>query len=365
MKQTTSSSKFLSNIAATIIDLSLVFMMTAVAARGLSVWIYPRRWVYLLVFFLGYYLMSYLWKRQTLGQKVMGIALANKKDKPLQWWQILCREIVKSLFFIVFPAIFFVNETPYGMLSKRILWLLLYIVCLLLTCFLVRIITKRSLWDCMAGTCKIKWDSTNKSRLLFFLSYIVGGICFLCCLLLYNNYRNPNNEKICGFKYPFKYLDYPVNRQSLEYADFMRSVGQTPVEYLQSLFNQYDIVILHECSHRQQHEWEMIYELISSDDFIQNVGVVFTEYGNSMDQEDIDKFLHTEYDSDSSLNQTVPEVTYLMTYSYFDFLKRVNKLNSQLPDSLKIREYFCDVNTFAPSIKTREEHLNAKEIPLP
>ena len=294
MKQSFSSSKFLSNVAATVIDLSLVFMIMVVAARGLSAWIYPRRWVYLLVFFLSYYLVSYIWKRQTLGQKVMGLALANKKDNPLRWWQIVIREISKALLLIVVPAIFFFNETPYGMLGRRIFWLLVYIACLLIACFLVRIITKRSLWDCMVGTCKIKRDSTNKSLLIFFLFYIIGGVCIVLCLLLYNNYRNPNSETICGFKFPFKYLEYPVNKNSLECADYMRSVKQTPVEYLQSLFSQYDIVILEECSHRQQHEWEMIYELISSDDFIQNVGVIFTEYGNSMDQADIDRFINTK-----------------------------------------------------------------------
>lgn len=333
---------FLNCAAATFIDLSLVFMMTAMAARGLSAWIYPRRWVYLLVIFLSYYLISYLWKRQTLGQKVMGVALANKNDKPLRWWQIVIREISKALLLIVVPAIFFLNETLYGMLGRRTFWLLVYIACLLIACFLVRIITKRSLWDCMVGTCKIKQPTLQPFMKRFGISLLLAGAVFVFGLMLYNNTSNPGLTKVCGFKFPFKGMDYPQNFKARECADYMSGIAQTPVEYLLSLFEKYDIVILEEVSHQHVKEWEMIVQLVSSKEFINKVGHVFTEYGNSVDQLAVDTVLQTVYDSDSSLIQAIRNSTHTRKNDLY-FLRHVNLLNATLEDSLKIKVYPCDI----------------------
>jgi hypothetical protein len=125
---------------------------------------------------------------------------------------------------------------------------------------------------------------------------------------------------------------------------------KTASEYTLDQFQKYDYIIMTERSHAEKTQYDLYFEIINSEYFITNVGVIFTEIGSVSCSEKIQSFLMTEFTSDSLRNETLLEIYKDLTYSpiwekynFYYFLDSLNKINSALPDSLKIELYTSDI----------------------
>ena len=65
-----------------------------------------------------------------------------------------------------------------------------------------------------------------------------------------------------------------------EYEDFLADQHLSAKEYILSLFEKYDIVILCERDHREITQYDLILDVISDERFRAEVGNVYTEIGN-------------------------------------------------------------------------------------
>jgi hypothetical protein len=67
-----------------------------------------------------------------------------------------------------------------------------------------------------------------------------------------------------------------------KYVQFLRQQKQTPVDYLVSLFQTYDLVVLCERSHPEVTQYDLIYQLVADPRFQQQAGHVFMENGTRL-----------------------------------------------------------------------------------
>jgi hypothetical protein len=279
--------------------------------------------------------------QQTVGKYLMGIKLSQKNDKKLSLFVIFKREISKFGigFWLPFGIFYYLFDWSFNTYAN-----VLRILAIDSIVLIVYYLFKGELyWDTIAKTCKQKIYLSYKNKYLttfmligfFALSYLV--------LVLYNNINNPAQEKLLGFKIPFKRIEYPNNAKVLPYQHFLEKHRQDPKEYLLGLFDKYDIVILCENLHTEDTQWDFIYEVISDPRFVHQVGNIFTEYGFAKKQDKIDSFMHTTFPDDTALAKATATLTRYHSGNFYFFMQKLHKLNQTLPDSLKIREHFTDM----------------------
>jgi hypothetical protein len=146
-----------------------------------------------------------------------------------------------------------------------------------------------------------------------------------------------------------------TNHEPEKLSDYISCIKKmepykTASEYTLDQFQKYDYIILTERSHAEKTQYDLFLEIINSEYFITNVGTIFTEVGSVSCSEKIKRFLLTEFTSDSLRNETLLELYKDLTYSpiwekynFYYFLDSLNKINSTLPDSLKIELYTSDI----------------------
>ena len=135
------------------------------------------------------------------------------------------------------------------------------------------------------------------------------------------------------------------------YVAFLQRQSTAPADYILGLFERYDIVILCERTHSETTQWDMIYELTSDARFIDEVGVIFTEYGTVTLQPLLDEFLMAPDLSPEQAKQKLLHIARNLTpwwpiqlnRNFYDYLAKLRTLNGTLPQDKKIRLYFCDV----------------------
>jgi hypothetical protein len=165
-----------------------------------------------------------------------------------------------------------------------------------------------------------------------------------------NNHVQKSSLNILGFNYPEKYI-YPNNAKVKKYKEYLNKPHLSPKEYIFELFKKNNLVIICERFHPETTQWDLIYDIVSDKRFSDSIGNIFTEYGNQDKQNDVDKFLTTTYQNDSSRELAAANIMHNLVTAhplwfnspFFYFLTKLNIHNSTLPDSLKIREYFTNL----------------------
>ena len=134
------------------------------------------------------------------------------------------------------------------------------------------------------------------------------------------------------------------------YVSFLRKQSQNPVDYVMSLFQKYDIVILCERYHGEVTQYDMIYNIIRDERFVNKVGNVFTEVGSSSMNDHLHDFLFADGLTNNEVNTKALYIYRNLSwmpvwekYNFFDFLKRLSGLNRSLPMERKINLYFTDM----------------------
>lgn len=147
------------------------------------------------------------------------------------------------------------------------------------------------------------------------------------------------------------------------YVSFLRKQSQQPVDYVIGLFEKSDIVILCERSHGEITQYDLIYDIISDERFIDQIGILFTEIGSSTMNDFVHDFMFTDGLSNDEIEKKVLYIYRNLywvpiweKYNFFDFLTRLYSLNNSLTASMKIDIYFSDM-PFSWEGMTEESYL--------
>jgi hypothetical protein len=150
----------------------------------------------------------------------------------------------------------------------------------------------------------------------------------------------------CGKASPQGHVDSRI----APYVGFLEQGHHQPVEYVLDLFEAADLVVLCERVHPEMTQYEFFFNLLQDERFQREVGHVFTEIGSSSSQAALGEFLHSsvleETEAAERLNQIYEDLFYNAVwpnYNLYDFLRRVQRLNSHLPISRQVTVYPSDV----------------------
>lgn len=279
-----------------------------------------------------YYFVGLSFFRTTIGNQLFGFRL--KSDKPITRIGIAIRCFLETLVLWIMPSLIaiYLYRTYYESIT-----FLLFLIFYYLIIGIIHLIAQNPIWNWLFSY-RYCPEARDKRQILqrYILTTLAIFLGFFATMLC-NNIHNPGTDKFCGFKMPFKMREYPENRKAEQYAEFMRQ-QEDAKDYLLGLFEQNDIVVLEETFHDAIPQWDFIYEVVSDPRFIQAAGTVFIEYGDIKYQADIDSFLVAQFDSDSAREKALMEsgIFRLEGYNLSNFFRRVNQLNTSLPDSQKI-----------------------------
>ena len=344
-------------ISAFLIDLSIVFSFSILI--NLCVPLHPAIGTFQILIFL-LFLYSFIFhvtNSCTPGKYLLQVKLfTNSKEKPTFKTLIKREFLLKFLTgILLFLSIYFFFKNKNSHISSFIdINTSLFIVSILgfIVFLLVWLFIKNTWWDVFSGTLvehtEIPKYKFKKAYIFLILFY---GLSFSLIGIINNSHQN-HNFSFLGFKYPLNFKKYISNSSVKSHSDFLREQHTSPKDYIFDLFSENDIIILCERSHRETTQWDFIYDLVSDERFINKVGHVFTEYGASSKQAKVDSMLTKKFEDDTLLEKEIAKLMEFMNVGFFNFLKDLNKLNNNLPDSLKIHEYFTDLDIYSEYIQT-------------
>ncbi|MCG8332438.1 MAG: hypothetical protein MI974_32430 [Chitinophagales bacterium] len=141
------------------------------------------------------------------------------------------------------------------------------------------------------------------------------------------------------------FLTYALTAQiSLtEYTEFLRQKHLSPKEYVLSLFEHNDIVIIGERDHRDTTQYDLILDIIADDRFIQNVGHVYTEVGVINQTGRANEVLKEDYPNDQAFETALIDLYRAIDfnplwtkYNMYKYLKGIYNINKELSLTDKI-----------------------------
>ncbi|MBF0547279.1 MAG: hypothetical protein HQM08_22755 [Candidatus Riflebacteria bacterium] len=155
------------------------------------------------------------------------------------------------------------------------------------------------------------------------------------------------------------------------YIDFLTKPHLTPVDYVMSLFDKADIVIICERSHPEFTQYEFFLELAKDPRFIERVGTIFTEIGTIQMRPVIADFLQVEGLTSAQKEKKVLDISrslswmpYWGRYNFHVFLKCLCDINCGLSANRKIRLFPSDI-PFSWEGMTKKNTLNSWILSVP
>lgn len=344
------------------IDISLVYSLSIILRVMIWNVTFIRVDVIFITTLLFYYSLSYLFLNgQTPSKSLLGLRISEAQKGSLSLKKIVLREVIlKGICAILIPLYFikalFSIWTP--LLTIIILIILLSISILLLLIF------KRPWWELFSRTFAVK-ELNRKRNLKHSFLAIITVLTVAIFIIIY-----PFVIEKKDFKNTF-YPPYPVTAATAKYADFIKKSSQDPVDYIFELFKQNDIVVLSERLHPEYTQYQFISKIVSDERFIKDVGNIFTECGSVSFQDTLTSYLHSSFRTEDDLNKNTANLQrnsnaiwpLWSNTNLFDFFKHVNKLNNQLPDSIRINWYFTDLPVDWQTM-THEKQVKAYTNPL-
>lgn len=203
----------------------------------------------------------------------------------------------------------------------------------------------------------------RKTKAVFIAISLIFSIFILAILLSIINQSISFDEGQAAYSANFK---KPYSPEIEKYVNFLETAPKTdPVDYVISLFDKHDIVILCERDHRDVTQYELFYKIISDKRFIEKSGRIFTEIGTRTVNNRLDAFLKDDElnreKSDKQLMGLYRDMyreAFWDRYNLYDFLKKVKELNSSLTENEEISINFSDMpidwNTATADVYKRE-----------
>ena len=351
--------QLLSRISSFFIDLSIIYTLSILVDHFIP--LNPSIGVLqiLLIISFLYFLISYSIHGNTPGKYLLQIKLYTKQNKKAGILTLLKRELIYKYLIALISAliIFIFCKKSSSQISYFIDFntsILIVVILGLFVSILIWLIFKTTWWDAFSNT-KIEKTGSSKQKLKrnYFLLILFFGISYFLIAYL-NNQNQKNDLSFLGFKYPQNFNSHALNGNVKSKIVFLENQHRDPKDYVLELFSKYDIVILCEWNHREISQWKFISELVTDKRFINQVGNIFTEYGAFSKQAQIDSLLNRKFDCEDSLNLEISKLMCFMNSGFYNFIKTLNKLNTQLPDSLKLHENFTDFDLYHEYLPTSD-----------
>ena len=349
--------KFHLSILALLIDACIIFVITVTLHLILSCQVLVEFFTLLYIVIFVYLLVSALFNGKTFGKQLFQLQLEKSSVRSL-----LIRELVFK-FGLVLVVPFLILSLLFNITSTyaTFLW------SLGLGGFAMVLYYAKNgcLWWTKLTDARFETQhNSRKQRLIAAVTcFFVICMCFEVSRHVNNNHQD-NDMVTLGFEYPLNY-QIPSRLDVCEYSQFLQDSSiLSAKDYVLSLFKKYDVVIIGETYHGEKTQWDFFFDIVSDKYFIDNVGVVFTEYGSAIHQNKVDDFLKTSFSSDTMRLQQCATIMDFMSGGFYNFLVELNQLNSKLPDSLKIRNYFTDIidyDYFPATYKSRTPNLDKRD----
>jgi hypothetical protein len=167
----------------------------------------------------------------------------------------------------------------------------------------------------------------------------------ICCLIL------TNTIAFCQ----------DTNPELVKYVSFLETQNTSAKDYIINLWEKYDMVILCERNHGEMTQYDLIYDIISSDYFKKNVGNIFTEIGSFSKQQDVLDFIKTHFSDSKEKEKKLLNLYRNIqwggwgTANIYYFIDKINTLNSTLQTNGKINLFISGIND------PTNENLSSKE----
>ena len=300
-----------------------------------------------------YYIVSYIICRRTLGQYFFNAGIIDLSNKNLFVLRLILRELTSSLPAVILLLFGWNHLSPIRFLAT------------LLICSIFAIFRKKIF--------RIKVEkmaqsySSNEKRIFKNIAYT-----FIVLIISATAVRAINtlatNDNLLLKERPMSAVPRPSGHSVGKYVDFLHENKSDINDYIFSLFEKYDHVILCERAHSEMTQYDMIYSIVSDNRFVDSVGNVFTEIGCVDSREAYKAFLDREFKNeeevDSSLASfmTVNQSVHLLwpNTNWFNFLKRLYYLNHG--KSTKVNLLFADRNWIDRSELDSRDSIMAENI---
>ncbi len=194
--------------------------------------------------------------------------------------------------------------------------------------------------------------------------FIGLNLAFYLIILGFNNTHSSKYCVLGMMYYPYN-VHLASDKDIKEKVEFIGNTDKSAKDYVIELFDKYDVVVLGERLHFENTQWDLIYDIVSDERFYSKVGNIFTEIGSVDYQYLADEYMAKTYSSEVELDKATTKLVYVANgftekINYFNFFKKLYKLNLTLSDSLKIRENFTAPNLYPLDVKTKEEYDKAR-----
>jgi hypothetical protein len=134
------------------------------------------------------------------------------------------------------------------------------------------------------------------------------------------------------------------------YVDFLGTLQSSAKDYILSLFQTHDAVVLCERHHPEITQYDLFLSVASDPRFIDSVGNIFTEVGTITQANDVNSFIHAEGLSADSVDRAVAHFQRNCEFfifwektNYAQFVRGLYTLNQTLPAARKINLYNSDL----------------------
>lgn len=317
-----------------LLDASFAFFTFQIIAGVLAYFYYMPPVNGFLATWVVYYVFSYIIWRQTLGQYFFNAGIIDCGHKKYIG-RVILRELTTSL-----PAVVLLLF-GWNYLSP-IRFLVTLLICSIFAIFRKRIF-KISI---VKWTRPSRWDDR---RIYKNTAWIFIGLIVSATVIRIINTVATNDESLMKER-PMYAVPRPSGHSVEKYVDYLNQNKSDVNDYIFGLFEKYDHVILCERAHREMTQYDMIYDIVSDDRFVDSIGNLFTEIGSIDSRDTYKRFVDGEYKNkeevDSSLASfiTVNQSVHLLwpNTNWFDFLKRLYYYNHG--KSRQINLLFSDRN---------------------
>jgi hypothetical protein len=129
------------------------------------------------------------------------------------------------------------------------------------------------------------------------------------------------------------------NPEIKSYINFIKEQNSDPISYLLQKYKVHDVIVFGERDHRDITQYYFIEELINTDEFYRQVGIIYTESGSSNYNDTLNKVLQNNTLSDAEVQKQLlgiyRDISYQAfweKYNFFYLWKTVFTFNQSHPD---------------------------------
>ncbi|MCC8019662.1 MAG: hypothetical protein LIO85_07815 [Rikenellaceae bacterium] len=142
-----------------------------------------------------------------------------------------------------------------------------------------------------------------------------------------------------------------VHPELEKYVDFLEKQKTSAKEYIFSLFEDHDIVLLCERSHDERSQYDLVYDILGDRRFAANGGLLFTEVGSTGITEPVNAFLQGPDLSEQELRDTLLWFQRRLTWqpwarngSSYDLMEAMYGINRSRTPDMMVTWYPTDVH---------------------